>query len=473
MTSEASYIDYETFLDPSFSAVSFANTLVLATNDPSDTPLDLSTPLSRVLFDVQEVDTHIDNLTTRSALPLLQYTEDRARASTHILEEVEAQVAQLTEGYKRLEKDVIERHEAADQVRLAAERLCQTVKLGRSVTRCLQHARQLETEISEMGTGTEQGRRDGYKAMVPAAQSLLSLRQLFASTGPGQEGEGLYKINVINTVRSDLIATSDRNLLSRAQQIVREFSMSSLLASNSSNANPGPVQTSTFSQTEETKSRTTAALTVLYLLSPTKPNQALSSFEPTLLVSALQSYLQTALTSSLASLSRALATIPTLDRTLLEISARCQNIVALEMLLSKTPTPTHPLLSSPEHSKGKPSDTSTNNTDSQSTTANLLRPLLAALDTSSLPSYFWRSLASNLSNRVQDILNRGGVSARTLRSNRDRVRDSVRECVHRGSQIPGAIGAAGAGGGEGTMVGNWEREAAVMVGSIIGIMGRG
>ena len=51
---DPSYIDYEAFLDPDFSASSFANTLVLATNNPSDTPLDLSTPLSRVLFDVQE-----------------------------------------------------------------------------------------------------------------------------------------------------------------------------------------------------------------------------------------------------------------------------------------------------------------------------------------------------------------------------------------------------------------------------------
>ena len=69
---DSKYIDYEAFLDPDFSATSFANTLVLATNNANDSPLDLSTPLSRVLFDVQEVDTTIDTLTTKSALPLLQ-----------------------------------------------------------------------------------------------------------------------------------------------------------------------------------------------------------------------------------------------------------------------------------------------------------------------------------------------------------------------------------------------------------------
>jgi hypothetical protein len=74
-------------------------------------------------------------------------------------------------------------------------------------------------------------------------------------------------------------------------------------------------------------------------------------------------------------------------------------------------------------------------------------------------------LASSLAPRVQEIIARGGVSARTLKTNRDKVRDAVRECVHRGSQLPSSTGSK-------KVVGNWEREAAVMVGSIIGSLGR-
>jgi len=185
---EFSYIDYEAFLDPSFSAASFANTLVLATNNPSDTPLDLSTPLSRVLFDVQEVDTHIDNLTTRSALPLLEHTKDHAEASGRILQEVEAQVASLTESYKTLEKEVIERYEAAEQVRLAAERLCQTVKVGRAIGRCLMLGRQLEAQMAELNApAAVPGRREDHRGMVRSSNTFLSLRQLFLASKPGQE----------------------------------------------------------------------------------------------------------------------------------------------------------------------------------------------------------------------------------------------------------------------------------------------
>jgi hypothetical protein len=202
-------------------------------------------------------------------------------------------------------------------------------------------------------------------------------------------------------------------------------------------------------------------------MSPMKPGSTKpDDFTPTLLINALQTYLQTALTSSLASLTRALATLPTLDRTLLEIAARCQNIVALEALLSTTHSPSHPLLLSNQTATTTPSTTQP---------TNFLNPLLRHLDTSSLPSYFWRSLASTLSSKVQEILNRGGVSARTLRSNKEKVREAVRDCVERGSRLPAQAASglkdADAQGGGGRQR-NWEREAAVMVGSIVGVMGR-
>ena len=425
--SEPSYIDYETFLDPNFSPTSFANSLVLATNNPSDTPLDLSTPLSRVLFDVQEVDTHIHTLTTKSALPLLNYTKDQNDAGQRIVTEVEAQVANLTDGYQRLEREVIQRYEAADEVRIAVERLWQTVKIGRGVGRCLLLGRQLEAQMGEVGPGSA-AKKEDHRAMIRAANTLLTIRQLLAASGADEEGEHLLRINLVLSLQSGLLTSSENTLQGRGQQIIREFSMSSLT--------PSPNGPASYAQSEETKSRTISALLTLHLLSPP------------LLLSALQSYLRTSLTSSLASIARALANLPNLDRTLLEVSARCQNIVALEALLEtvKPPPP--------------PTTEAVNKGDDPS---NFLHPLLAALDTSSLPSYFWRSLAEGLAGRVSDLLTRGGVNARTLKSQRDRVRESIRDCVFKGSQGPG-----GARGREGA----WEREAAVMVGSVVGALGR-
>jgi hypothetical protein len=93
---------------------------------------------------------------------------------------------------------------------------------------------------------------------------------------------------------------------------------------------------------------------------------------------------------------------------------------------------------------------------------------LQSLETGSLASYFWRTLAGGLSPKVVDIINRGGVAARTLRSNKKSVGDAVRECVVRGCQTPGGANKDGKEKQEVT----WEREIAVMVGSITGPLGR-
>jgi hypothetical protein len=333
--------------------------------------------------------------------------------------------------------------------------MVRTLRLGRSVQRALTLGRSLLGLVEVVSAPYGRG---GERSMVPAAVALLGLRELFAAQGKGEEAEGLGRVQLVTTLRNDVVNPAERTLLARAQQTVREFSMSSLASGGGGGGTTGA---GTYKETEDTKSRATHALHTLYLMSPLKPGSttAPEDFTPTLLINALQTYLQTALTSSLASLTRALATLPTLDRTLLEIAARCQNIVALEALLSTTYSPSHPLLLS-NHSTTDPTTSTT------PLPTNFLTPLLRHLDTSSLPSYFWRSLAGQLSSKVQEILNRGGVSARTLRSNKDKVREAVRDCVERGSRLP----TTAAGLREGVVRGNWEREAAVMVGSIVGVM---
>ncbi|MCJ1282784.1 hypothetical protein MMC26_002110 [Xylographa opegraphella] len=437
--SAPSYIDYDAFLDPTFSPVSFANTLVRTTNNPSDSPLDLSTPLSRVLFDIQEIDSHIHSLGTAAAVPLLSATAARAAASDRILHHVAHHVAALTATYRRLEAEVLHRHAAAADVHAAAARLAQTVKIGRAVARALLLARQLEAHMADFlpaAATPSAARKEDYRAMVRAASSLHSLRQLLAAAGD----EPLARVAVIATLQTELLAPTEQRLLGRAQQAVREFSTSSLA--------PAAAGSATYAQTEATKARTMAACLALCFLAPTIPS---ASFHPAPLLAALQAYLHAALTASVAAVGRALAALPTLPRALQEVAARCQNIVALEALLAGMKPPAALL----------PAAAVAESIDASAPATSLLQPLLATLDTASLPSFFWRSLASGLAGRVQDIVGRGGPAARALRAQREGVRERVRECVLRGCQ-----------GAEGGAAGGWEREVGVMVGSVLGPLGR-
>ncbi|KAI0595155.1 Golgi transport complex subunit 5-domain-containing protein [Biscogniauxia sp. FL1348] len=445
---EASYVDYDTFLDPKFSPSSFANNLVLATNNPTDTPLDLSTPLSKVLFDAQEVDSHIHLLTTRSAIPLLTHTKEQTEASTRIVSEIDNQVKSLNDSYKQLEKEVIQKHAEADEVRQVASRLWEALKLGRSVGRCLQLGRQLEVQHSEMSNATTGpgGKKEDHRALVRCAHTILSLREVLDRKAPGEEGHGLERVDVIKSLQDTVVGPIERSVRSTSEQIIREFSIGSASG------------TATFAQSEETKARTISAAIALYLLSPTAGTRP-DRWTPQLLVQALEVYLRNALQSSIASLARSLAALPSLDRTLAEVSARCQNIIALEIILDTTKAPTHPLLQAQKQVSDK---------------GTLLQPLLAYLETGSLASYFWRTMAGSLAPRVQEIVNRGGVSARTLKTNRSTVGEAIRECVIRGSQPPSTVAPAKSRvtKGDPEKSGGWDREVAVMVGSVVGSLGR-
>ncbi|EPS30054.1 hypothetical protein POX_b02932 [Penicillium oxalicum] len=474
---EPSYIDYEAFLDPEFSPASFANTLVLSTNNATDTPLDLSTPLSRVLFDLQEIDTHIHSLTTKSALPLLSHTRDQNEAADRILKEAGSQIASVTQGYERLEKEVVQKWKVADDARIAAENSLATVRLARAVARCLTLGRQLENQIGEVtGKGTGQPSpagadggtpaREGFRALERAAYTILSLRQMFSATTEDDEGYGLERVKVMRTLRNELLLPSENVVKAKAQQIINRFSLTSPMAPSS-----GAPVPSSYKQVRDARARLAPAAATLYLLSPAPKDGATAlEYKPELLLSTLQGYVQTAIMTSVNGLAKGLSQLPTMDRTLNEVASRCQDVAALESFLRNLRAPTHPLL----QSSGVGGTSTGSNIAGGGPKPNLLQPLLNALDTSSLPSYYWRSLASSLSSRVQEIMNRGGVSARTLRSNRDRLRTEIKQCVLRASQVSAASLSAdkAPSDADNAGVGNWEREAAVMVSSIVGPLGR-
>jgi len=56
------YADYASLLSPDFTPSSHANSLVVATNDPSDKQIDLTSPLKRIEYDIEEVNRRIDQL---------------------------------------------------------------------------------------------------------------------------------------------------------------------------------------------------------------------------------------------------------------------------------------------------------------------------------------------------------------------------------------------------------------------------
>ncbi|KAF3928386.1 hypothetical protein ABW21_db0208727 [Orbilia brochopaga] len=467
-----SYIDFDIFLDPDFSPYSFANTLIHATNNPSDTTLDLSTPLSRVLFDLQEIDTHIHTLTTASAETLLTHAKTSRDNSKLLVESIREQLSHLSASYARLSREVLDRYEVAKPLNTVVENLARTTRLLRGCTRCLLLGRQLEIQLSEAipsddMRGPRRPRKEDPKALIRAAYTVVELRRMY--TNATGEAPGLETLDVIKTLLNSVITPADRTIKSRAQQTIREFSLAPSLSGTTTVSDKDAT-------TSETRIRATAAILVLHILSPTSytanasavmvaPSAANPKPPTSLLTSTITSYLQSQLTTSLASLSRSLTTLSTLDRTLTEVSTRAANIVALEKIIQSIPAnistnPSQLTFSTPSFdptlgvtdSGNLDSDYSSEDEEFEDEEASsgsldvgkerrrkkkeavdtLLSPLLISLDTPSLTTHFFRTLASNLDPRVREIMSKGGLAAKTLRENRDKVRNGLRDCVIRG-----------------------------------------
>lgn len=355
------------------------------------------------------------------------------------------------------------------------------LRLTRGVQRVLTLGRMFEGAMVESRLGDVAGGKEDHRALLQAAGVVLQFRELMAAPETGTMELG--RVGVVRQVRGRIFEDGEERLKDWARRVVREVNVNSFVKSAAS--------TTTFGNSaEEAKMRFEAAVHVLYLLSPTPGldggrKMKKDDFEAGDLLRSLQGYVSSAVSSSAAGIGRGLGQLPGLERALAETSGRCLSVRALEVVLGNIKPPVHPLLRDSDSANDKKKISKQQDEDSDLedgmeslTTAEaersefeetVLDMLLSSLDTSSLTSYFWRTLASSLSSKVQEIMSRGGVSARTLKSNKDAVKAQIRDCVLKGSKMP--AGLMGQGGRE-VMVGNWEREAAVMVGSVVGPLGR-
>lgn len=366
--SDISYIDYETFLSPSFSPHAFASTLITSTNnDPSDPSLDLTTPLSRVLFDLQEIDTHIHTLTTTSSLPLLTYTSRSHTASTTLLAAITAQTTALNAAYTRLEQSIRARSEPATKLITTLTNLHTATSLLRELGRALVLARQLEIQLAETPT-----------PMIRAAHSVVELRKLLAANTAAMDG-----IDLATDLHRLIVTPAESALAARSRETLAGFSLLPTAATGPTAFALDPAIVA-----EGQRPAVTAALQTLQLLQGGGG-----------LAGTIQALLNTQVTASIALLTRALTALTMLDRTLVEVAARCRTLVAVEEMLAGV---------------------------------GLAAEVLAELDTGALSTSFFRSVAAGWEPRVREVVARGGTNARILRTGREKLREGVRSCVLKG-----------------------------------------
>ncbi|KAF8424173.1 Golgi transport complex subunit 5-domain-containing protein [Tirmania nivea] len=495
-----SYIDYEAFLSPTFSPHSFANALILHTNTSDDPNLDLSTPLSRVLFDLQEIDSHIHSLTTGNASELLAYAEESRSVSEGLVKGVEEQMKVVGAAYRRLEREVVGRGRAAEEVLGVVERLSGVTRVVRVVGRVVLLGRQLEGLVGEWfssrgATGGGTGGEGDWKVLLRIGYTVAEMRRTLVADKEKEGGGELAEVNCVKVVVSQLLVPAEQYLKTTATGVVANFALPT--TSTTTNIGTSNPTTSSFPPTTSTTtsssfaaqkfleaylSRVSSATQILYLLSP--PSTLKPSSDSPLLLQVLNTFLTNQTTTSLAALSRVFSSLtptqpspPALDRSFLEIVQKIRGIAALEEVLKSVPlsildsTSTIPTTNPTLDGVDNEDEAALGEEDDAEQT--LLGFVLADLDTPSLPTLFFRNLSSGLETLVRNVLARGGVAARGLRAGKDKLREGLRGVVERG--LAGEDGSVRVGG-DGRRGGRRKRRAGereVGIGVVIGGVEKG
>ncbi|GEQ68160.1 hypothetical protein JCM33374_g1827 [Metschnikowia sp. JCM 33374] len=174
--------DFEAFLEDDFDPIRFAASLLQATNVVDDTELDLSTPLKKLQFDVNECNKRMESLSSTNHKELL-YNVDKVEVNRKLMDEIiNPSTARLKTAFDRINKDVITPYEDAVKLNDALQRIHQTCMLLRGSSFFLVFLQQLtECEKSLQSS-------DDNREVIRLAKTYKQLASFFSKTSSPLKG---------------------------------------------------------------------------------------------------------------------------------------------------------------------------------------------------------------------------------------------------------------------------------------------
>ena len=177
MTATQDLSDYEAYTDEPFIPVDFANGLVVSTNDPETSQMDILTSLKRLKFDLRDVNKKIKKSIDENYESLIDEFENLEKLATTI-NEINPALSHLNSSYKRLQKEIVDPYSECVKLHLALKKIHQTSSLLRSSLYFIA----LITKIETIDNSEHSLCADYYKNLQLVASLLYKLKHYIAST---------------------------------------------------------------------------------------------------------------------------------------------------------------------------------------------------------------------------------------------------------------------------------------------------
>lgn len=398
MTLESDYVDYDVFLDPDFSPVVFANKLVLSTNSPTDTDIDLVTPTKKLGYDLEEVRQRITQLTSDKHEVLIAEGENMSEIKKS-LEPLKPAVENLSSSYAKLQRDIMSPYYQAQHIHGALKRLHTTTGLLRSLSWFLYLLRQITSIMEPIASSSSappslespRTARQANLYAIPSGRQLLRAAQTITTLRKLLEVEpALRSVQVIRIYESNLLARYESRLTLHCQNIIRFYTPTTSSSIAPSNAG------SNDTQPDDYDTLAAHAATSLSILNPES------------LVTYLARYIQSQSQASIAELSRSLPSlnlsIQAFTNALILATERARFVGRFEESLKHT-IPSEILQNVIEEAHATQFSSSSSNASSSSNKVNY----------NTLVEEYWREYGTAVEIRIREFANNNSNMAKTIR----------------------------------------------------------
>lgn len=124
--------DFESFLESDFNKYKFTNDLLLATNAHDCTTLDIETPIKKLTFDLDEVETRMTKLVSEHYEEFIGNIDDIKATNDAIKSKINPSIARVNSSYTKINDEVIKPFEQSHNINHAIRKIHICLDLLRS-----------------------------------------------------------------------------------------------------------------------------------------------------------------------------------------------------------------------------------------------------------------------------------------------------------------------------------------------------
>lgn len=403
---KSEYVDYEVYLQDSFSPIVFANSLVQATNDLHDLDIDLQTSNKRLRYDLDEVEQRITNLTSSNYQDLIAQASS-AGAVAKTLPPLRTSLEHINSSYAKLQRDILAPYYNAQKLYTALKRLHSTSGLLRALTWYLYLARQLATLLKPIASpsAVPDNPRSARVANLDAisATDLLQAAQTVSEIRAQIKSEpGLRSLHVIRTHESSL-GKVEQKLVYHCQNIIKFYTSNPKSFENDGASIVRTSSPSLSGSTNNIHSGIPAGLDYNTLI--THACYSLFLLKPEALASSIQKYHVAQIGASVNDIVRSLSslnmTMMRFNSALTASGERAKSIATLNKLLRSFDRPATAVAID-------------SNSDSVDADLSLWDFVSSSLDVTSLSNVYWKDLARNLETQIRDFTHNNSNMVKTI-----------------------------------------------------------